>query len=147
MAGEQIQELYEMIDEINKKIATLKGEKGDRGPRGPAGDHEAASANALSAAASVVDSKLSDLVKRIDDSCQRTQKENSDSIALVRKELSDFRGEIHEMLGVEGTKRRIENVVVDLLVEYWLLDSNMNVLDKNQKPIQQEIPVVDCGKF
>ena len=67
----------------------------------------------------------------------------------LRREMEQFRKDVRESLAsyfsAESMKSRIEKAVVDLLVEYWILDNDMNLLDRNQKPLATQ-PLRGAGE-
>jgi hypothetical protein len=106
------------IEEIIARIEALE----KRAPvRGPAGNIDAAVANAKIA----MREELTEVNARIDALYELENK--------LTGEIRSVLDRLHESLR-ENIKNEIAGVVLQLLQEYWIIDSESHVLDANQKP-------------
>jgi hypothetical protein len=144
-------ELLSRIEALETQLSEIKKLNGIPGPRGPQGPIDVCVTQAVAHAEKVLDNRLASLFDRVELYAKRESDYGKERSESLHRELDQFRKEVRESLAQhfadEATQTRIENAVLKILVDYWVLDPDMNLLDRNQKPIQQEIPVADCGTF
>lgn len=118
-------ELERRIENLEAQIAELKQIKvGPRGEKGSPGDISAAVANAEK----VVDSKLAELFKRVEEYARRESEYRKENFDRFLGELDQNRKEVRQSLAQhfsdEATKTRIESLVVHLFQEYGVVSSH-----------------------
>ena len=139
-----IEERLEILEQQLEEIKTLKGIPGPRGAQGPIDACVAQAERMVESRLSSIDgldlvAAHNNLIERVDMHAKRETDTNNKRGDSLRREMEQFRKDVRESLAsyfsAESMKSRIEKAVVDLLVEYWVLDNDMNLLDRNQKPL------------
>jgi hypothetical protein len=115
-----------------KKTGPTAGPTGPTGPRGPAGPIEAAVANAREA----TKQDLAETLRKSEDLHQavsafdrtlesRVRRATDQAAATLRERNDDFKANIED---------EVTTIVIKILQEYWVLDSECRVLDHLQRP-------------
>jgi dynactin complex subunit len=121
-----------IIEDIIARIEALEKRAPLPGPRGPAGPIDAAVTNAKSA----MREELSEINARIEALRELENKLTEEIHSVLNRlheELQNSNSELIKSLR-ENIKNEIAGVVLQLLQEYYIIDSEMRVLDANQKP-------------
>jgi hypothetical protein len=121
-----------VLEEIIARIEVLEKRAPVPGPRGPAGPIDAAVLSAKSA----LREDLAEVNARIDALYALENKLTGEVHSVLRRlhgELQSSNSKTMESLR-EHIKNEIAGVVLQLLQEYRVVDSEMRVLDANQKP-------------
>jgi hypothetical protein len=123
-----LQDIYKRLEDLEKR-APVPGPPGVRGPAGPI---DAAVANAKSA----MREDLAEVNARIEALYELENKltgEIHSVLDRLQNEMQRSNSETIESLR-ENIKNEIAAVVLQILQEYWIIDSESHVLDANQKP-------------
>ena len=118
----KIDNLEGKVQRLEARIEELLSLK--TGPRGPQGPIDVCVTQAVAGTEKVVERQLASLFERVDEYARRESAYRKESIDGVRGELNQHRKEVNDSLSLEGTKTRIENIVVHLFQDYGIVSSH-----------------------
>jgi uncharacterized coiled-coil DUF342 family protein len=122
-------ELESRIEALERQLSEIKKLNGIPGPQGKPGNIAAAVLNAEQ----VVENKLAEYVKRADGLAKGAEDLVHSETLNLKKSIDSLRGELHQhseqvaqSFSAEGTKNRIEKLVVQVLHDYGVVSSHDN---------------------